>query len=245
MKKIAVLLLIGTLLILLLTGCSKDSPVGDAADIPANFEPETTTEPVAENTEETLPEAVDLPLEQPQTELTPAEPVQDEIQPTQAPINTTHAYTLTALNDTSFGFVLAYPSGWQNLPGKHTICFREQVEDGDFPARVAVTKKTFAHTPSSDKVLSQFQSYAQTIYAQYDPNTFEFGALNSNAKFLGQPAHEISYLAYSGDTEVKGYMICCSVRHDMYVFHFYSSYDDFAPMETMMKQIRDTVTIID
>lgn len=216
----------------MLTGCSSGDPAPDAPEQTADFQPETTSEPEAPVS--SLPPAVDVPLD--------GDPA--GIQPTPEPTQAAHSYTLTALTDSSFGFVFAYPTGWRNLPGKHTICFREDSDAVSFPARVAVTKKTFAHTPKSSKVLDQFQSYAQTALAQYSADTIEFGDLNSNARFLGQTAYEITYLAYSGDTEIKGYMICCSVDHDMYVFHFCCAYDVYASMENMINQMRDTVTIV-
>ena len=230
LKKITALLLMTALIVCTLASCSSGSPAPDAPEETGDFQPEITSQPDAS----ALPQAVDLPLTD-----DPA-----AIQPTPEPAQTTHSYTLTALTDTSFGFVFAYPTGWKNLPGKHTICFREDADSASFPARVAITKKTFAHTPKSSKVLDQFKAYAQTVLAQYNSDSIELGDLNSNARFLGQTAHEITYLAYSGDIEVKGYMICCSVDHDIYVFHFCCAYDDYAAMESMISQMRDTVTIV-
>ena len=231
-------LLLGILTVCSLAGCSSNRPAPEATDAPEDFAPETTAAAQPADASDALPEAIDVPL--------PAETQQtDELQPSPEPTQAAYSYTLTALTDASFGFVCAYPTGWRNLPGKYTVCFREEVEAGDFPARVAITKKTLAHTPKSSTVLSQFQSYAETIYAQYDPATFEFGDLNSNAKFMGEQAYEITYLAYSGDIEVKGYMICCNIGRSIYVFHFCASYDDYGAMEGMMKQVRDSVTIAD
>lgn len=232
--------------------------------------PSITAEP---DPESWVPEILDLPLDedsaaQPAPEA--AEPSPDAAAPSpeadaagQTPVPTLvpttapspsptpvgsadiSGYTYQTLTDTSFGFVYTYPTCWVNVPGKSTVCFREVVEPDDFPARVAVTSKRMAHTPKSDTVLSQFQSYAQYIYAQFDPTTFEWGDLNTNARFLGEKAFEITYLAYSGDIEIKGYMICTNVGRLIYVYHFCASYDDYAVMETMMGRMRDSVTIID
>lgn len=250
LKKLLPLLLLTALTVGALSGCSKQDAQVEATNVPANFAPETTAIVSPTETAQSLPEAVDIPLSEAtdaaDATQSPTEPTAAP-QATQAPTPTvsSYSYTLTALNDNSFGFVCAYPTGWKNLPGKYTVCYREDVSDDDFAARVAITKKTFAHTPKASRVLSQFQSYAETIYDQYDPSTFEFGDLNSEAKFLGQQAYEITYLAYSGETEVKGYMICASVDRSIYVFHFCASYDDYGAMEAMMNQMRDTVTIVD
>lgn len=253
MKKIAALLTAGALIAITLSGCSNSSD--SAADsAPLNTVPESTV--TTEFADAFMPDAMDVPVD------ATAEPAADAPAATDAPEGTdtpaeadvtpaaqaaaaSYAYTLTALNDATFGFVCAYPSGWRNLPGKYTVCFREEVSGDDFPARMAVTRKRLAHAPKSSRLLTQFQDYAETVRAQYDSETFEYGDLNSAASFLGQTAYEITYLAYSGSTEVKGYMICTNVDKYVYVFHFCAAYDDYAAMEPMMKQLRDSVTLAD
>ena len=252
MKKIAALLIAGALIAATLSGCSNNS--NSAADQPPlNTVPESTV--TTEFADAFMPDVMDVPVDAtaepaadvpdesivPESTDTPAEAATEApaAQATAAP----YAYTLTALTDSTFGFVCAYPRGWKNLPGKYTVCFREEVSGDDFPARMAVTRKRLAHAPKFSRLLTQFQEYAETVRAQYDSKTFEYGDLNSSAAFLGQPAYEITYLAYSGDVEVKGYMICTNVDKYVYVFHFCAPYDDYAAMEPMMRQLRDSVTL--
>ena len=252
MKKIAALLIAGALIAATLSGCSNGSDVA-ADQPPLNTVPESTV--TTEFADAFMPDVMDVPVD---ATAEPAADVPDESivpESTDAPAEAAteapaaqataapYAYTLTALTDSTFGFVCAYPSGWKNLPGKYTVCFREEVSGDDFPARMAVTRKRLAHAPKFSKLLTQFQQYAETVRAQYDSKTFEYGDLNSSAAFLGQPAYEITYLAYSGDVEVKGYMICTNVDKYVYVFHFCAPYDDYAAMEPMMRQLRDSVTL--
>ena len=147
------------------------------------------------------------------------------------------------------GFIFAYPDGWANLPGKNTICYREIVPAGEFPARVAVAKKSVAHTPKSSKVFSEFKSFADTIAALYDSETFEYTDQSDQVYFMGQKAYETYYLGYSDDIEVKGYMIACGIdygsSHYIVIFHFCAPYEDFDKMLPMMKQMRDTVMFVD
>ena len=252
MKKIAALLIAGALIAATLSGCSNSSDTA-ADQPPLNTVPESTV--TTEFVDAFMPDVMDVPVDAtaepaadvpdesivPESTDTPAEAATETpaAQATAAP----YAYTLTALTDSTFGFVCAYPSGWKNLPGKYTVCFREEVSGDDFPARMAVTRKRLAHAPKFSRLLTQFQEYAETVRAQYDSKTFEYGDLNSSAAFLGQPAYEITYLAYSGDVEVKGYMICTNVDKYVYVFHFCAPYDDYAAMEPMMRQLRDSVTL--
>ena len=252
MKKIAALLIAGALIAATLSGCSNSSDVA-ADQPPLNTVPESTV--TTEFVDAFMPDVMDVPVDvtaEPAAD-TPVEPAVTDA-PAEAATETPaaqataapyayNAYTLTALTDSTFGFVCAYPSGWKNLPGKYTVCFREEVSGDDFPARMAVTRKRLAHAPKFSRLLTQFQEYAETVRAQYDSKTFEYGDLNSSAAFLGQPAYEITYLAYSGDVEVKGYMICTNVDKYVYVFHFCAPYDDYAAMEPMMRQLRDSVTL--
>jgi len=266
LKKVTSLVLSGLMAVTLLSGCSSVSTTVDTTGDGGSFDPETTAVPsvTAEPDPDTwVPEILDLPLDGESTVSPtaddglgdlPSDPsaVPTEVptlapSPSQTPPGAADisGYTFQTLSDTSFGFVYTYPTSWVNVPGKSTVCFREVVDPEDFPARVAVTSKRMAHTPKKETVLSQFQNYAQFIYAQYDPATFEWGALNSEARFLGEKAFEITYLAYSGDIEIKGYMCCTNVGRLIYVYHFCASFDDYAVMETMMGRIRDSVTIID
>ena len=63
-----------------------------------------------------------------------------------APINSS-AYQYASLADESVDFTFNYPSQWENVPGIYTVCFREKVEKGEFPARVAISRKKLVHTP--------------------------------------------------------------------------------------------------
>lgn len=256
MKKITALALSLLLILLVLTGCSgKNDSNGEQ---PAgNFNPEAENlldsvsgeEEPSPSPEPDLPDALDEPLDL-EPDSTSEAPASDDpfggatTNPTDA-ASSLYNYSYAALTNTSFGFTFNYPTEWENLPGKHTACFRQTANAGDFPARVAVTKKTLAHKPkNSNVVLKQFQSYAQYVYAQYDPKTFEFGELNSSAKFMGQTAFEITYLAYSGSVEVEGYMICCSVESNLYVFHFCAPRADFEAMTSVMTRMRDSVSVV-
>lgn len=249
MKKITSLILVCVLLTAALTGCSKPAETVEPVDQAVDFAPETTAASVVEQpsveTGETLPEVMDVPVdvpvatEDPQAESTP----EPEITPEPTQDTSLAAYTFQTLSDTSFGFVFTYPSNWINYPGKHTVCFREPDEEGSFPARVAVTKKKLVHKPDAGRVLDQFEAYAEIIRKQYDQKTFEWGTLNNTAKFMGNPAYEIPYLAYSGNTEVQGYLICTAVDYTVYVFHFYCAYPEYEDMKNLMIMMRDSVKV--
>ena len=157
----------------------------------------------------------------------------------------TSTYQYSALTDTSLGFSFNYPSHWENVPGVYTVCFRERVEPGDFPARVAITVKTLVHSPDEQAITDQLTSYMRNVRAQYDAKTFEAGTPNSEDSFLGRLAMSNTYLAYSGKIEVKGFIIGTAVGRRMYVFHFCSTYEDYAPMESMMRYMVKSAELVD
>lgn len=147
----------------------------------------------------------------------------------------TSTYQFSALTDTALGFTFNYPSHWINVPGVYTVCFREPAEEGKFPARVAITVKKLVHTPDEQAMMEQLTAYMRIIRNQYDKATFESGTPNMNDSFLDRGALSNTYLAYSGDNEVKGFVIGTAVGRSMCVFHFCASYDDYGPMESMMR----------
>ena len=229
----------------LMTGCSKSAPVNTPET--GDFTPTTTLAPGSVASEggvysPNLPVDVTLAPETASPSDIP-EDATPEPADTLEPTAEAFSYSLIPISDRSMGFIFAYPEGWANLPGKNTICYREIVPAGDFPARVAVAKKSVAHTPKSSKVFSEFKSFADTIAALYDADTFEYVDQSDQAYFMGQPSYETYYLGYSDNIEVKGYMICTNVDKYVYVFHFCAPYDDYAAMEPMMRQLRDSVTL--
>lgn len=151
------------------------------------------------------------------------------------------AYNFSSLMDTSLGFTFNYPSHWVNNPGVYTVCYKEPVEAGDFPARVAITRKKLTHTADASGITEELKSYLKTIYKQYDTKTFEVGSLDKTIEFMGTKGYSTTYLAFSGETEVKGFVICCQIERTLYVFHFSASYDDYMAMENIMQYMCKSV----
>ena len=147
----------------------------------------------------------------------------------------------SALSDESLGFTFNYPSDWVNVPGIFTVCYREVVEPGDFPARVAISGKRLVHSPEGTVVTDELTSFVRAIYKQYDAKTFQLGTLNTQDTFLGRQAYSNTYLAYSGETEVKGFIIGCTIGRNLFVFHFCASYEDYTALERVMRYMLNSV----
>ena len=144
-------------------------------------------------------------------------------------------YQYLALMDDNVDFTFNYPSHWENVPGVYTVCFREPVEPGDFPARVAITRKRLVHTPDDIALMEQMTSYIKSVYKQYDAKTFQTSIPDTEATFMGQHALANTYLAYWGDVEVKGFVIGCAVDRTLYVFHFCASYPDYVALQGVLQ----------
>ena len=189
-------------------------------------------------------EGVDDDAPKPDAQSEPANDGEGQGQPVQPAVDTS-TYQFSALTDTSLGFTFNYPSHWENLPGVYTICFREKVDEDDFPARVAITAKTLVHTPDELALTEQLTSYLRLVHKQYDAATFQAGTPNTEERFLGKPAMSNTYLAYSGKHEVKGYIIGTAVGKTVYVFHFSATYEDYGAMESMMRYMVKSAEIVD
>lgn len=265
MKKLLCLILACFLLISCLSGCGtrEDEPEAQPG-VEGNFAPENTAVPNSSVQDAASAFSGGVTEEQPTLE--PAETIdaaasEDEAELADdaifgtydaatdtaqhaAPSNIdTSAYQFTSLSDHSLGFTFSYPAHWKNIPGIYTVCFQEDVEQGDFPARVAITRNKLTHTPKDAAIVDHLVSYLKTIYKQYDTAAFEVSGLDRTVSFMGQPGYSTTYLAFSGETEVEGFVIMCAVERTLYVFHFSASYSDYQSMQSMMQYMLNSVTL--
>ena len=84
----------------------------------------------------------------------------------------------------------------------------------------------------------------RTISKQYEPKTVQAGTPNYEDTFLGKQAASNTYLAYSGENEVKGFIIARAVKRTLYVFHFCATYEDYGAMESMMRYMVRSVELV-
>lgn len=269
MKKILCLLLACILLAVSLCSCSKEQETQEPqVNETGNFAPENTAVPNssiqdAANALSGIPVSEPDAAASPDAEASADVPAEDEGVVVDEDIFGTYdeatdtdqhdspsgidtsAYQFTPLSDLSLGFTFYYPSHWQNVPGIYTVCFQEQVEDGEVPARVAITRKKLTHTPDESDITDHLIAYLKTIYKQYDTSTFEVSGLDTSRKFMGKNGYSTNYLAFKGETEVEGFVIMCVVERTLYVYHFSASYSDFQSMETMMQYMCKSVTLVE
>lgn len=164
--------------------------------------------------------------------------------PSEMPVVDVHSMQFSALSDASLGFTFNYPTSWENIPGLHTVCFREVVEKGDFPARIAITVKRMTHTVEGDVLIKELTSFMRTISKQYASDTFVPGRVNMSDSFMGRPAYSNTYLAYSGETEVEGFIIGCSIGKVIVVGHFSATYEDYQAMYNVMRYMISSAQVL-
>ena len=275
MKKYISLILCAALICILLSGCSiKKSTDDPAAQQAGNFEPETTAvasggmmQAIEEAENAAAPQptykiideayAVDVPEETPVVEVTstPAPEATPEPQ-TQAPgdpVYTTptpqpnaSVSSYAEISGTGLGVKFSYPSDWNNIPGRSTICYVQPMEEGTvYPARVAVSMKQVAHKVDAADLQQEMVLLFSVISSQYDASTFEVDTnVNTSARFMGNNAYSTTYLAYDGDQEIQGYVVMTAFEKYIFSFHFQCAYVDVAALTPAMQMMRDSVKLV-
>lgn len=251
MKRILSLLLICILTLGLLSGCDRKATNESASseNETVSFAPEATAvaaeQPVAtaEAAEATQEAPIDAPAEEAgsDTQSNPSSDVQPFVTATPQPNTQISAYS--EVSQTGLGFKFSYPTGWDNIPGRSTVCYVQPLENGtEYPARVAVTMKRLAHKCSEETIQTELAEYVKVLMTQYDEKTFEVSKeLDTSTQFMGKKGYSATYLAYDGSQEIQGYLIATYFERYVFVYHFLCAYEDYEAFGTAMRRMRDSV----
>ena len=263
-------LLLCALLICALSACGKSDSPDAAATQDVNFAPETTAvagsglaqavasvgdsgdaAPASNEAQDAHSAIQDEPVAQDVAVDTPAETPEPTAEPAGAqPFATATPQPNTAISGyaevvgTGLGFRFSHPQGWQNIPGKSTVCFVQPMENGTlYPARVSVTMKKLSHAGNETRLQEQMVSFVETLQDQYDKKTFEVDTeLDTGSGFMGgKRSYATTYLAYDGEQEIKGYIAMTYFDKYVFCFHFQCAYEDYAAFEPAIRHMRDSV----
>ena len=263
-------LLLCALLVCALSACGKSDSPDAAATQDVNFAPETTAvagsglaqavasvgdsgdaAPASNEAQDVQSAIQDEPVTQDVAVDTPAETPEPTAEPAGAqPFATATPQPNTAISGyaevvgTGLGFRFSHPQGWQNIPGKSTVCFVQPMENGTlYPARVSVTMKKLSHAGNETRLQEQMVSFVETLQDQYDKKTFEVDTeLDTGSGFMGgKRSYATTYLAYDGDQEIKGYIAMTYFDKYVFCFHFQCAYEDYAAFEPAIRHMRDSV----
>ena len=61
-------------------------------------------------------------------------------------------YTYAVWENTTLGVRFAYPSHWEQTPGRRSICYEEPVGEGEVPARMVVSVKQLDDRADEDEM---------------------------------------------------------------------------------------------
>ena len=255
----------------LLAGCDRQSTPAPTAEPEqeANFAPETTAvsgqyqiddkelaaleasaaeEPAAADA---VP--ADVPADAPAEDAAQASftvnptDVPEDIVPfsTPTPQPNVHISSYSSISGTGLGFKFDYPSDWVNMPGRSTVCYVQPLKEGTvYPARVAVTMKKLPHACNKAEAQNELVEYIKLLMTQYDEKTFKVDKqLDTETKFMGKAGMSSTYLAYDGEQEIKGYVICTYFERYVYVYHFLCAYEDYDAFSPAMVRMRDSVQV--
>ncbi|NLF27549.1 MAG: hypothetical protein GX592_06590 [Clostridiales bacterium] len=148
-------------------------------------------------------------------------------------------YTYKEVTSKTLGMRFLYPSHWENLPGRATVCFREPRADGGVPARMAISVKHLSKRANDDKMQSELVKYMKAIVAQYD--SYEVGNLSTDTDFMGKDGYSTIYKGVKDGQTVRGYAIMACVGTKIYAFHFSAGEQDYQNMATVMQHVRDNI----
>lgn len=260
MKRTLCILLTCMLAAGMLTGCDRapsSNPESEAPQEVVNFAPETTAVAPAENAvapayteaaaQEQQPVAQDsaataepLPSQQP-ADAPAANSSVNPLIPTPQP--NAHVSSYSEVSNTGLGFRFNYPTGWNNIPGRSTICYVQPLDNGTvYPARVAVTMKQVPHKAGEKTMRAELVEYLKLLMSHYDESTFEVSEeLDTSTRFMGNKAMSTTYLAYDGDQEIQGYVIITCFEKYLFCYHFQCAYADYNALESAMRTMRDSV----
>jgi len=148
-------------------------------------------------------------------------------------------YTYKEATSKTLGMRFLYPSHWENLPGRATVCFREPRADGGVPARMAISVKHLSKRANDDKMQSELVKYMKAIVAQYD--SYEVGNLSTDTDFMGKDGYSTIYKGVKDGQTVRGYAIMACVGTKIYAFHFSADEQSYQDMATVMQHVRDNI----
>ncbi len=148
-------------------------------------------------------------------------------------------YTYAILENETLGVRFAYPSHWEQTPGRRSICYEEPVGEGEVPARMVVSVKQLDDRADEDEMTGQLSQLVYAIFDQFD--SYEIGNLITDVPFMNKTAYSTIYRGYKGDDIIQGTVIIANVGTKIYAFHFSCAADDYDDMETVMYYLRTHV----
>ena len=216
-------IILAILLVLSLSGCDlimRPEPT-----------PEPTVEPIPTLDPTQAPTPTPLPTAEPTPEITPA------------PLAAAD-YAYESFSNKSLGVKFNYPTHWENVPGKNTISFVEQVGEGEIPARVAVSSSKLAKAPDAKKLKNEMSRFMRAIKKGYP--TFSTGKLSTKAKMLKATGVSQTYTAETAEgKQVRGKVVIVynKGKKKLFALHFSAAGERYPDLTPVADQIQTSLKI--
>jgi len=214
MRKYLCMLLM-VLLAMGLAACSSDEPAEE-------IQPETT-QPIVEEEQQVIPE--------PELEPTPEPEPVELLDPGEIILESNVNRTLNV----SYQF----PSNWETVYGKHTLCYVEPTTPGIEPARMAISCKSVSAKPGETAMQEQLALLMEHLGEQYDSITP--GEIKYGVGLLGEKGYRQSYTATINGQEVTGYAVMAYKNGNIYLLHLSAETQRYEALADVWYNIRMAV----
>lgn len=164
-------------------------------------------------------------------------------EPTPVPVVEIADYKYQKLTNKTLDVSFDYPSHWVNVPGSITICYVQPVDEGEVPARVAVSVKKTTKGLDSDAVKKELEKLIDAISGSYE--NFRRGSISKKLKLVGSPAFSVVYDAELDGKEVKGIIIVSAknARNRLVALHFYAPAEQYKDYDPVLKEVMGSLKL--
>ncbi len=207
-------LLLACALMLALSGCGGKDNTQDA-------EPEVTPEPAAV-VQDVIPEP------EPEAEPTP--------EPEEIALLSPDKIVMETNTNRTLWVSYQYPSNWETVYGRHTLCYVEPTTEGTQPARMAISCRNQLSYPSDAEMEKQMNSMLDKIEERSESLTR--GEYKYGVGMMGTKGFRQTYVAVVDGQEVTGYLIMAYVNNKIYLLHMSAPTDRYEALSDVWYNIR-------
>ena len=129
-----------------------------------------------------------------------------------------------------------YPSHWETVYGRHTLCYVEPTTEGTEPARMAIACRAQLSYPSDAEMEKQMTSVLDKIEERSDSLTR--GEYKYGVGMMGTKGFRQTYVAQVNGQEITGYLIMAYVNNKIYLLHMSAPTDRYEALSDVWYNIR-------
>lgn len=189
-----------------------------------------------ETPEEEVVQATEAPVEEETVQIMPEPELAPTPEPEQIPLMDPSDITLESNVNRTLGISYQFPSNWETVYGKHTLCYVEPTTQGVRPARMAITCKAVNGKPSDAQMEEQMASFMEKLEQEFGDlitSDFKYGV-----SLMGEKGYRQSYTATIGAQEVTGYVVMVYKNGNIYMLHMSAETSRYVALADVWYNIR-------